>query len=479
MARVSGTHEDDSMPIGLQKRGSTYWLRRRVPQDLVAAYGKAEIVKSLKTKDRAEAKRRLVNETYALEQEFDARRAELIAPSPVVNDAPAPAPAPAPAGMSRLQRMRGNSKQPKSLISVVLDLSESLDQQLEERAQRRPDAAAGNVARTVTERTGPKLSWGQLVELWAAERNPTQKTRKAHASIAKEFSEIRERVSGSTKADVLAYKEKLIAEGITAANLKTKLSRLKTLANYAHENGHIDNKIADGVRSPKPKTRSRVPYDDGSLQRLFSGPVHKGGARPAQGRGEAAYWLPLIALFTGARLEEIAGLLATDLVELTYQDESGSEQRAWFFKFWPNPDSNRSLKNMGSERTVPVHPELVRLGLIRYAMTQPQDGEAQLFPRLTAHASGKRAHKWGQWFGTYLRTTCGITDKRTVFHSFRHSLKDAGRESGVPEELQRAIMGHSPKDVAGAYGLGFSRRRIVEGMSQIKVPGLPKLEPQY
>src|SRR5690606_13158088 len=153
--------------------------------------------------------------------------------------------------------------------------------------------------------------------------------------------------------------------------------------------------------------------------------------------------------------------------------------RAWFFKFRPDAERNRSLKNLVSERTVPVHPELVRLGVIRYAMALPKDGEGQLFPLLSPHSSGKRGHKWGQWFGTYLRETCGVTDRRIVFHSFRHSLKDAGRESGVPEELQRAIMGHSPKDVAGGYGLGFSRRRIVEGMSLIKVPGLPRLTPQY
>lgn len=475
MARVSGTHEDDSMPIGLQKRGSTYWLRRRVPQDLVAAYGKAEIVKSLKTKDRTEAKRRLVHETYALEQEFDARRAELSAPSPMVSSAPAAA----PSAMSRLQRLRGSTTQPKSLISVVLDLGDTLDRQLGQRAQERAPARTGTPQGTTTGLSATPLSWDQLAERWAAERKPTQKTGKAHASIAKEFSAIRGVVTGSTKADVLAYKERLIAAGVTSSNLKTKLSRLKTLANYAYENGHIDTKISDGVRAPKSKTKARVPFDDEALQRLFSGPIHNDGARPSQGRGDAAYWLPLIALFTGARLEEIAGLLTTDLVELTYQDQSGSEKRAWFFKFRPDLDRNRSLKNLGSERTVPVHPELVRLGLIRYALSLPKDGAGQLFPLLTPHSSGKRGHKWGQWFGTYLRQTCGVTDRRMVFHSFRHSLKDAGRESGVPEETQRAIMGHSPKDVAGGYGLGLSRRKIVEGMSQIKVPGLPKLEPQY
>lgn len=471
MARVSGTHEDDSMPIGLQKRGSTYWLRRRVPQDLVAAYGKAEIVKSLRTKDRAEAKRRLIIETYALEQEFDARRAELVAPQAVVNDVPAPA------RTSALQRLRVHSERPEGLISKADRWGSKLGQQLERRSRAidRKEADRGATGSG----SGTDITWAQLVERWAAERKPTTKTRKAHASVAGEFSAICDRVGASTADDVLAFKNQLIDAGTRSANLKTKLSRLKTLANYAYANRLNEAKIADDVQAPASKERARVPFDDEALQRLFSGPVHKDGARPSQGRGDAAYWLPLIALFTGARLEEIAGLLRTDLVELDYRDESGREQRAWFFRFRPDLERNRSLKTLGSERTVPVHPELIRLGLIRYATSQPKDKGGQLFPLLTAHSSGKRAHKWGQWFGSYLRDVCGVADKRIVFHSFRHSLKDAARESEVPEELQRAIMGHSAKDVAGSYGLGFSRRRIIDGMYRIRVPGLPELAVQY
>lgn len=168
-----------------------------------------------------------------------------------------------------------------------------------------------------------------------------------------------------------------------------------------------------------------------------------------------------------------------DLIELGYQDEAGADQKARFFRFSPDPERLRALKNDDSERIVPVHPELIRLGLLRYAQSVEAKGLAQLFPRLTAHASGKRAHKWGQWFGRYLRNCCDVPDKRTVFHSLRHSLKDAGRESGVSEELQRAIMGHSQQGVAGSYGLGFTRRRIIEAMGQIRIPGLPVLEPQY
>lgn len=470
MARVFGTHEDEIMPIGLQKRGSTYWLRRRVPKDLIEAYGKAEVTKSLGTKDLSEAKRRLIDELYLLEREFDGIRVKLVPPESL------PSERAQPTSGSRLARLRGGRSRGPSLIKTILDAGDNLNIELERRGRlpaQPPEVLPAGSAETTT--------WNQLAERWATERKPIAKTRQAHAAIAREFSLKlhRDAVEVTSRADVLRYKDWLVGRGISPSNLRTKLSRLKTLANYAYSNDLLSTKIVDGIRVVQPKTKPRLPFDDSTLDKLFSGPVHREGERPVQGRGHASYWLPLIAVFTGARQEEIAGLLIEDLVQLTYKDASGADCQWPFFRFISHEDRKRRLKNAGSERDVPVHPELIRLGLLRYADRLKLEGHAELFPRLNAHASGKRAHKWGQWFGGYLRNECGVTDKRVVYHSFRHSLKDACRECDLSEELQRAIMGHAARDVAGSYGSGFSRRRIIEGMAQIKVPGMPTLDPQF
>lgn len=71
----------------LFKRGAIYYYRTRIPQDLVPHYGKAEIVVSLRTKDKAEAKGLLKIKDGETEAEFralrannaaDARREELL-----------------------------------------------------------------------------------------------------------------------------------------------------------------------------------------------------------------------------------------------------------------------------------------------------------------------------------------------------------------------------------------------------------------
>ena len=42
-------------------------------------------------------------------------------------------------------------------------------------------------------------------------------------------------------------------------------------------------------------------------------PVYQQGYRPLGGKGEAAYWLPLLALYSGARLNELAPMRVGDV----------------------------------------------------------------------------------------------------------------------------------------------------------------------
>src|SRR5262249_22492366 len=49
------------------------------------------------------------------------------------------------------------------------------------------------------------------------------------------------------------------------------------------------------------------------LQKLFPSPIFTQRLRVRAGRGEAAYWLPILALYSGARLEELGQLVVEDL----------------------------------------------------------------------------------------------------------------------------------------------------------------------
>jgi integrase len=116
-----------------------------------------------------------------------------------------------------------------------------------------------------------------------------------------------------------------------------------------------------------------------------------------------------------------------------------------------------------------VHPELQRLGFLTYA--EKQKGKPRLFPNLKANKYGRLTDKWGQWFTLYRRSV-GVTDKRSVFHSFRHTFTDYARHAGIEEGVTRQLVGHSGEDVHDDYGSGYSLHRLVEGMKLYRVPGL-------
>lgn len=255
-----------------------------------------------------------------------------------------------------------------------------------------------------------------------------------------------------------------------------KLSRLRTLIGWAYQNDLAPSNVAEGISvkvADSGKTQ-RLPFSLPELQAVFASPIYAKGERPKGGRLEAAYWLPLLGLFTGARLEEIGQLRVSDVQYKEYPDQDGKMLSGWFLSIAAGTDelgqANR-IKNAASERLVPLHPELERLGFIAY-VEKLVDQKGRVFPDLKPNIYGRHTAKWGEWFGRHLRTVCGVADKRKVFHSFRHTFKDYTRRARIAEGVQRQLMGHAGRDVADDYGSGYDLLSLVEAMATYRVPGL-------
>ena len=132
----------------------------------------------------------------------------------------------------------------------------------------------------------------------------------------------------------------------------------------------------------------------------------------------------------------------------------------------------QSLKTQASNRLVPVHPDLVNLGLLRYVDSQKTAQRARLFHMLTADKHGLSSASWSKWWGRYARGL-GITDPRKVFHSFRHLFKHVMRRNGVDDKVSKAIMGHTLGEVADDYGSeDYPLPPKVAAMSKLKFPAL-------
>lgn len=154
------------------------------------------------------------------------------------------------------------------------------------------------------------------------------------------------------------------------------------------------------------------------------------------------YWLPLIALFTGARINELS--------QLSLSDFDKTAAGTWFLKIArldddeDDPHKLKSRKNQNSRRDVPVHKALIEYGLIEWRNRLRDAGYNRLFPELKHDAVkgyGKAATKW---FSGYLGRLGWERDGRKVFHSFRATLvSECVNGLGLTPQQTALISGHS------------------------------------
>jgi integrase len=266
------------------------------------------------------------------------------------------------------------------------------------------------------------------------------------------------------------------APKVSNATVNKLLGGVQAVALWAHDNGLIPDDLpwADpfaNMRLSEDKP-TREPWHVDELRHLFGSPVFTKDARPTAGRGEAAYWLPVLGLFTGARLGELAPLTVADVT-------TDEPTRVPMITIREDAEDGRRLKTPGSARAVPVHPELVRIGFLRFVEERRSaDGKgARLFPLLTPGPKGGFGEAWSKWFGRYIRDL-GITNKASVFHSFRHGFKDALRAAEVSEDINDALTGHAgPGTVGRRYGAKQMLRRfgiasLHAAVSKVAYPGL-------
>jgi len=267
------------------------------------------------------------------------------------------------------------------------------------------------------------------------------------------------------------------AEKIKAATVNKLLGGVQAVAMWGYDNGLIPDEVA--WSDPFARMRleedepDREPWEIGELQLLFNSPVFASGARPKGGSGEAAYWLPLLGLFTGARQGELAPLTADDVAT----DPGTSVTTITITEYEAR---GTRLKTRSSRRVVPVHPELARLGFLDVVEDCRNRGgkSAPLFPLLTPGPRGGYAERWSKWFGRYIRSSSvGVTNPDRVYHSLRHTFKDALRAAGESEDVNDALTGHSGGGVGRTYGAKemarrFGLRRLAEAVAKAQYPGL-------
>ncbi|WP_333610975.1 DUF6538 domain-containing protein [Brevundimonas bullata] len=226
-------------------------------------------------------------------------------------------------------------------------------------------------------------------------------------------------------------------ERIAPTTVNTYLQNLAAVFNWAVSEDYIDRSPAQGMKLSADARVQRRGFTPEELDTLF-----KATAPMATGEHPWRFWIPALALYSGARANELAGLRKADLVVVD------GIQCMRFSKFDEKGQliEGRKLKTQASERTVPIHRVVLDAGLMSYVATIPKETD-RLFPSLRPAAHGSFSHNLSRWFSKF-RHDLGLSDPATVFHSFRHGFLDAARDAAIPEELAHALGGWTTGGVA-------------------------------
>lgn len=108
-------------------------------------------------------------------------------------------------------------------------------------------------------------------------------------------------------------------------------------------------------------------------------------------------------------------------------------------------------KSVG-QGVVPIHSELIKLGLLDYHAKLVARGEQQLFPELKPDTRGFFSRTPSRFFAGYFKRIGVKADKGHNFHSFRHGAADAFRRAGYLDE-QFGLLGHTKSTMTGRYGI--------------------------
>jgi integrase len=210
------------------------------------------------------------------------------------------------------------------------------------------------------------------------------------------------------------------------------------------------------VRKPKraDPRKKRRPFTNKEVVRLFALPLFVGAAASS---GKLLYkpgsilvsgwrfWVPLICLYTGMRLNEVCGLAVADIKE-----EDG-------IPYFHVRDEllNQSVKSDAGRRKVPLSDALILVGLLDFVAEMRSAGRERLFEELQPDPDGYFSTAPSKFLNDLVRRIKDADPDdpgKLVFHSTRHTVVSRLRSAGVRQDVSMSIVGHEAGEVHAGYG---------------------------
>ncbi|NVD46153.1 site-specific integrase, partial [Qipengyuania atrilutea] len=435
-----------------------------------AAIGKGEVWQSLKTDSLRTARRRAFVALAEIESRFEQLRGHLGMPFDSTLQRPSydgGGGVPANTSQDGRRTLLGMTLDPSA---PVLTFGEVYDRFMSDPTQDwspRTRLAYQTTQRLAVSIIGADLPINQLSR--AVCRDFLETLRYLPKQVSRAFPDL------SPKEAASKAKSEGLTNLMSAANINIYLNKLCVVLNWAVREEFLVRNHLKGLRVADPVNQrdKRLPFESWQLESIFSAPLYSGCLNDAEGYARCGdrrprgtrFWVPLLGLWQGLRLNEACQLDITDVRNLdgvsclvvTADSLVGS--------------TDKRLKTSSSERIVPLHPFLHDLGFLDFVRRKADAGETKLFDDINPGADGIRSTSFSKWFILFLGHAKAVKPK-TSFHSFRHCFRDALRDARVDREVAMVLGGwgsgsKSGFDVSDYYGRGYEPSFLREEIAKI------------
>jgi integrase len=227
------------------------------------------------------------------------------------------------------------------------------------------------------------------------------------------------------------------------------LSLLSSVLKWAVKHDYLSKNPSEGLQLDlnRRADEERKAYDLEDIKRICQRLPPKDGVDPFK------FWIPMIAMYTGMRREEICQLHGEDIKQV---------DGVWCFDV--NDNGQKSLKTQSSARVIPIHSALLKIGLLDYTRTIAINCNLWGF-RQWKGVWGKR---FGNWWSLKFNRQFVTSDPQKVFHSFRHGVANCLKQSGASEPVATALLGHNQNGITfNRYAKRYNPSRLAEAVEMI------------
>ncbi|RWD09711.1 MAG: site-specific integrase [Mesorhizobium sp.] len=259
---------------------------------------------------------------------------------------------------------------------------------------------------------------------------------------------------------------------------------LKSAFDLAVQEDWISTNPWDGLKVTIPRTKKFIakgntyqPFSVSDLNKLFQLPLFTGCVDDGHGCHTPGpnlpmrhrYWAPILALWTGMRMNEILQLEKADICRssdgIAYIRVTDQEHG-----FYEGKVFAKRVKTTNAIRNIPIHSLLIQAGFLAWA-------DASKDQRLFPEALGKKGEKPSDVYSKRFRYDAEFAGvwqaRRLVFHSFRNNFNDALRNASVELEIREALNGWRAQGAMDSrYGQGQTIERLHQAVELVRYEGI-------